>query len=326
LSGNTGGSRVAIDIDGGSSGTVVSGVTVLSGRIIAAISPTNGGSAPTQLTIRHNTLTSAVTGGTAGGAIDINSGTSHFIVAENRINGNVNGSNPGNGAGISVESGSSYGEIVGNDSYANAGSGIYLLSGLYLSVVGNNCSGNHQSGIGVNSASAPYPGRLSITGNTCNGNTYDGIDINEASGPQFIYINVQGNFLASNGPPPGGGGTGINLNFAVNVTVSSNTIFNNATAGINIVSCQNIAVTGNTVASNSQSNHGGYPGIYVSASSYSTFSGNISTNNGGTPSQSYGIQELGGSNWNTYSGNNTQNNISGGLSISGAQDQQAANL
>jgi parallel beta-helix repeat protein len=329
LSKSTAASRVAVDIDGGSSGTVVSNVTVNFGRIIAYV--TNGGSAPTQIQIRHNTLASAITGGTSGGAIDIDSGTSHFAVVGNIVNGDWNGLSPvqtaGNGAGISVETGSTYGEVTSNDTYANTGSGIYLLSGYYISVASNNCSLNQQSGIGVNSANAPRPGRLSITANTCNQNVYDGIDINEASGTNFIYITVQGNYLASNGPPPGGGGTGINLDYAANVAITSNTIFSNAYTGILLNSSQNIAVTGNLVANNSTSAVGTNPGIYLVSSTYNAFTGNICTNNGGTASQSYGIAESSSaSDWNTYTGNNDQDNVSGTLHILGTHDVQSGNL
>jgi len=329
LSKSTAASRVAVDIDGGSEGTVISNVNSNYGRIIAYV--TNAGSSPTQIQIRNNVLVSSITGGTSGGAIDINSGTSHFAVVNNVVNGNWNGQNPvqtaGNGAGISVETGSSYGEVTGNDSYANTGSGIYLLSGYYLSVANNNCSLNQQSGIGINSPNTPRPGRLSITGNTCNQNVYDGIDINEASGPSFIYISVQGNYLASNGPPPGGGGTGINIDYAANVAVSSNTIFNNAYTGILINFSQNISVTGNLVANNSRATPGSYPGIYLVSSTYNAITGNISTNNGGTAFQSYGIAESSSaSDYNTYTGNSTQDNISGSLHILGTHDLQTGNL
>jgi hypothetical protein len=182
LSASAAASRVAIDIDGGSSNTVVSDVTVNYGRIVAYV--TNMGARPTQIDIRHNVLTSAIVGGTSGGAIEINSGTSHFSVIGNRVNGNWDGKKPaqlaGNGAGIAVESSASYGQILENDTYANAGSGIYILSGLFISVAGNNCSANRQSGIGVNSNGDPRPGHLSITANICNQNVFDGIDVNEA--------------------------------------------------------------------------------------------------------------------------------------------------
>jgi parallel beta-helix repeat protein len=329
LSASAAASRAAIDIDGGSVGTVVSNAKINYGRIIAYV--TNGGPPPTQIAIRNNELISAITGGTSGGAIDINSGTSHFSVVGNRVNGDWNGKNPvqhqGNGAGIDVESNSSYGQILQNDSYGNTGSGIYILSGSYISVAGNNCSANRQSGIGINSAGTPRPGHLSITGNICNQNLYDGIDINEAGPVSYIYINIQGNYLAFNGPPPGGGGTGIILAYAANVAISSNTIVGNSVAGIWMDSSENIAVTGNVISGNSRTSSGAYPGILLISSSHNSISGNICTNNGAAPSQGYGIEEKdSSSDYNTYTGNNTQNNMKDGFHLFGTHDLQMGNL
>jgi parallel beta-helix repeat protein len=329
LSASTASSRAAIDIDGGSSDTVVSDVSVNYGRIMAYV--TNGGVPPTQIQIRHNVLTSAITGGTSGGAIDINSGTSHFLVVGNRINGNWNGKSPaqkaGDGAGIDVETGASYGQIAENDAYANTGSGIYLLSGQFISVSGNNCSGNRQSGIGVNSDVVPRPGRLTISGNVCSQNQYDGIDVNEAGPIKHIYISIQGNYLASNGPAPGGGGTGIFLAYAANVVVSANTIFDNSVAGIWLNSSENIAVAGNIISNNSRTNPGTYPGMLLVDSSRNPISGNVFTNAGGTPTQSYAVEERGpSSDYNNYTGNNTQNNMKQGLHLRGPHDVSFGNL
>lgn len=329
LSASAAASRVAIDIDGGSSNTVVSDVTVNYGRIVAYV--TNMGARPTQIDIRHNVLTSAIVGGTSGGAIEINSGTSHFSVIGNRVNGNWDGKKPaqlaGNGAGIAVESSASYGQILENDTYANAGSGIYILSGLFISVAGNNCSANRQSGIGVNSNGDPRPGHLSITANICNQNVFDGIDVNEAGPLKHIYVNINGNYLASNGPAPGGGGTGIVLAYAANVSISSNTIYNNSVAGIWMNSCENIAVSGNIISGNSRTGPGAYPGILLVNSSRNSFSGNISTNDGSNPTQGYGIEERDSqSDYNTYTGNNLRHNSKDGLHLLGAHDAQAGNL
>ncbi len=329
LSASNGASRVAIDIDGGSSDIVISDVNVNFGRIIAFV--THAGKPPTQIAILHNILTSAVTGGTSGGAIGINSGTSHFSVIGNRVNGNWDGKSPaqrpGNGSGIEVASGSSYGQISDNDTFANMGSGIFVLSGAYISVTGNNCSGNRQSGIGVNSDADPRPGRLSITGNICNENVYDGIDVNEAGPIKYIYVTINGNYLASNGPPPGGGGTGIVLAYAANVSIMGNTIFNNSVAGIWMSSSENIALTGNVISGNSRTNPGAYPGILLINSSRNAITGNILTNDGTTSTQGYGIEERDSlSDYNTYTGNNMQHNSKNGLHILGAHDAQAGNL
>lgn len=329
LSAGSGASRAAVDIDGGSTETVVTDISVNFGRIIALV--TNGGAPPKQIQIRHNVLTSALTGGTSGGAIGINSGTSHFAVVGNRVNGNWNGKDPvqkpGDGAGIDVESSASYGQILENDSYANAGSGIYILSGMYISVAGNNCSENRQSGIGVNSSGEPRPGRLSITANICNQNLFDGIDVNEAGPVKYIFVNISGNYLASNGPPPGGGGTGIVIAYAGNVSITSNTIFNNSVAGIWMDSSENIAISGNVIAANSRSNPGAYPGILLIKSSRNVISGNVFTNDGAAASQGYGIEERDPlSDYNTYMGNNLQHNLKTGLHLLGAHDVQTGNL
>jgi parallel beta-helix repeat protein len=328
LSASGAASRVAVDIDGGSIGTVVSDVVINHGRIIAYV--TNGGSPPTQFAIRNNQLTSGITGGTSGGAIDINSGASHFSVFGNRVNGNWNGKKPiqkpGDGAGISVESSASYGDISQNDSYANTGSGIYILSGSYISVANNNCSENRQSGIGINSNVIPRPGSLSITGNICNQNLYDGIDVNEAGPLKYINISIQGNYLSSNGPPPGGGGTGIVLAYAANVSISSNTIVNNAVAGIWLDSSQNIAVTGNIVSGNSRTASERYPGLLLIKSSRNSVSGNIFTNDGGTGRQGFGVEETDStSDYNIYTGNHAENNSKGAMRLFGVHDIQLGN-
>jgi parallel beta-helix repeat protein len=329
LSASGAASRVAIDIDGGSIGTLVSDVAINYGRIIAYV--TNGGSPPTQIAIRNSQLTSGITGGTSGGAIDINSGASHFSVVGNRVNGNWSGKKPiqkpGDGAGISVESGASYGQILQNDSYANTGSGIYILSGSNISVVNNNCSENRQSGIGINSNVIPRPGHLSITGNICNQNRYDGIDVNEAGPLKYINVSIQGNYLSSNGPPPGGGGTGIVLAYAANVSISSNTITDNSVAGIWLDSSQNIAVTGNIVSGNSRTASGNYPGLLLIKSSRNSVSGNIFTNDDGTGRQGFGIEERDStSDYNIYTGNHTENNSKGAMRLLGVHDIQLGNL
>jgi parallel beta-helix repeat protein len=325
LSGNSSASRVAVNIDGGSSNSTVTGTTAINGRIMAYV--TNGGAAPVQVTIQNNVLNSPKVGGTSGGGINIDSGTTHFSVAGNRVFGS-------DGAGISVATSAEFGSITHNDTYSNAGSGIYVISGLYMVITDNNCSSNSQSGIGLNSAVSPRPGRISLIGNTCTNNLFDGMDINEATGTQYIYIEVVGNYLGSNGSPSTGG-TGINIDNAANVTVSANTLFSNGTAGLLLNSSQNIAVTGNTFANSSQNGSSAClaafgvavcPGVLVYNSKFNSINGNISTNNGGTPSQSYGIQELGSSDYNAYTGNNTQNNVTGGITVLGAHDVQAGNL
>lgn len=325
LSASTSASRIAIDIDGGSTGTVVTKVSTMDGRIIALV--TNNGSAPTEIAIRNSTLVSPKVGGTSGGGLEINSEAAHFTVSGNRISSS-------DGAGIAIQSGSQYGTVVDNDTYSNAGSGIYAHSGLDISIAHNQCSSNGQSGIGLNTGNSPSPGRLSVVGNVCTHNAYDGIDLGQREGgTQFLYIELLGNYLESNGTPSTGG-TGINLENAANVVISGNTMFNNGTAGLFLNASQNIAVNGNIISNDSQDGSSacsGFgvpacPGIMVYNSTSNTFGANISTNNGGTPSQSYGIEEVGTSDYNTYAGNNTQDNISGGLSLVGSHDTQAANL
>src|SRR5579859_1614148 len=325
----------AIDIDGGSSGTVVSGVTT-NGRILSYVR--NGGTSPTQIAIRDNVLFSVRVGGTGGGAIEINAST-HFSVVGNQILPPA-GTPPSigagsDGAGIVVATNSNHGDVIGNDTEWNVGSGIYLLGAQDVTIIGNQCSNNGQSGIGVNSAFTPRPGRLTINSNICTHNRYDGIDINEGSGTQSVYLTIQGNYLASNGTPKTGG-TGVYLQSVANVVISSNTIFDNGTAGIWVNVSQNVAVTGNVVGNNSRNGPSACsptvktiscPGILVSGSLFNTFSGNISSNNGGSPSQSYGILEADDAcDFNTYTGNNGHDNIKGSLSILGKHDAQAANL
>ncbi len=103
LSASNSASRVAVDIDGGSDGTVVEGVNVNFGRIIAYV--TNGGSPPVNIAIRNNVVTSAVVGGTSGGAIEINSSTGHFTVVGNRVNGDWNGHRRGIGSELRPDRG-----------------------------------------------------------------------------------------------------------------------------------------------------------------------------------------------------------------------------
>jgi parallel beta-helix repeat protein len=325
----------AIDIDGGSSGTVVSSVTA-NGRILSYVR--NGGSSPTRIVIKDNVLFSVRVGGTGGGAIEINAST-HFSVVGNKILPPA-GATPSigagsDGAGIVVATNSNHGDIIGNDTEWNIGSGIYLLGAEDVTIIGNQCSNNGQSGIGVNSVFTPRPGRLSINSNICTHNRYDGIDINEGSGTQSVYLTILGNYLASNGTPKTGG-TGVYLQSVANVAISSNTIVDNGTAGIWVNVSQNVAVTGNIIGNNSKDGpvacsptvkNIACPGILVSGSSFNTFSGNVSSNNGGSPSQSYGILEADNAcDFNTYAGNNGQNNINGSLRILGKHDAQAGNL
>jgi len=331
LSANTGASRVAVNIDGGSVGTVVSNTTVLNGRIDALV--TNGGGAPTQITIKDNMLTSAKIGGTSGGAIDIDSGTSHFSIVENKINGNWSGPNPGDGAGIAIASGSSYGQISSNDIYANVGNGIFLESGQYISIGENTISDNQYPGIYLY-PTATAQGRVSITGNVITGNNNDGITVGSDTST-WSYVEIVGNHIESNGSAATGG-DGINIDGTANVVVSANTIFNNALVGILLYGSENISLTGNIVSNNSQASSSSCssylstacPGILVYGSSNNTVNGNISTNNGGGASQGYGVEEAdcgSSTNYNTYAGNNARNNALGEYYFCGANDTTSAN-
>jgi parallel beta-helix repeat protein len=327
----------AVQIDGGSSQTVVDGITSLHGRIIANVK--NGGKAPTQLFITKNILTGVRIGGTSGGSIEINSGTTHFSVVGNQLlpasDAPLTIGAASDGAGIAVATGSSYGEIIGNDTEWNGGNGIYLLNAEYVSIVGNQCSNNGQSGIDVGSHLMPKSSKLSLTANNCSHNRYDGIDVNESAGLNGVYITIQGNTLDSNGSPTTGG-TGVYLQSVTHVVISSNTILDNGTAGIWLNSSQSIAVTGNTI-SNSSRNGGkacgvtlktySCPGILIYASSYNIFGGNLADNTEATPTQSYGILEADdNSDYNTFTGNISRNNINGGFGISGRHDTQSGNL
>lgn len=330
-------SCTAVQIDGGSSHTVIEGITSLHGRIIANVK--NSGKAPTQLAITKNVLTGVRIGGTSGGAIEINSGTTHFSVIGNQVlppaDAPLTIGAASDGAGIAVATGSSYGEISGNDTEWNGGNGIYLLNAEYVSVIGNQCSNNGQSGIDVGSHLIPKSTRLSLTANNCSHNRYDGIDVNESAGLNAIYTAIQGNTLDSNGSPTTGG-TGIYLQSVSQVTISSNTILDNGTAGIWLNSSQSIAVTGNTISNSSKNGEKACgvtlktyscPGILIYASSHNTFSGNLADNTEATPTQSYGILEADDkSDYNAYSGNSSRNNINGGLGISGRHDTQSGNL
>jgi parallel beta-helix repeat protein len=196
-----------------------------------------------------------------------------------------------------------------------------------MAVSDNNCSGNRQSGIGVNSNVNPRPGRITISGNVCSQNLFDGIDVNEAGPIKYIYVSIVGNYLASNGPPPGGGGTGINLDYAANVTIASNTIFDNAAAGIWINECRSIAVTGNIIAGNSRAGSGSYPGVLLINSSHNSFTGNISTSGVGAATQSFGFEEHdASSDYNLYSANNTAGNVKEGLHLLGVHDIDNGNF
>jgi parallel beta-helix repeat protein len=196
-----------------------------------------------------------------------------------------------------VESGASFGRIADNDAYANTGSGIYVLSGQFITVVGNNCSDNRQSGIGINSAVIPHPGRLTITGNVCNENVFDGIDVNEAGSLTPVYASITGNFLGSNGPPPGGGGTGIILAHAANVVIAGNTITNNSVAG-----------------------------IWMDHSSHNAVSANVFTNYGTPDSQGYGIEERdASSDYNSFVGNTLDGDPARKIQLFGPNDLKGLN-
>ena len=327
----------AIRINGGSKAIVIDDISSDYGRIVANVS--NGGAAPEQITIKDCTLHSVRVGGTSGGALEINSGTTHFVVSGNRILPPA-GTAPkigdaSDGAGIAVATSASHGTISGNDSQWNAGNGIFMLSSQFVSIVGNQCSNNGQSGIDVSSAFTPRPSRLTITANICVHNRYDGLDINEAQGDNPLYLSIQGNHLEANGTPQTGG-TGIYLQSTSWVTMSANTVLSNGTAGIWLNRSERNVISGNTIISNSSNGAnacapivktGACPGVLLYGSSYNTITGNVSANAAGLETQAHGILETDAfSDHNVYTGNITTPNLLGGLTTSGAHDLKSDNF
>jgi len=262
-----------------------------------------------------NTLIStALNNNTSAGAIGVNAQSHDFEISGNEITAPT-------GAGIAIYNGSYQAIVARNVCVSAIGSGIYINSAQYITVQGNVCRSNGQSGIGLN-ASAPntfgYPSYCTVVGNICANNTYDGIDYNLAVGgaQHATWTTISGNVLTGNGSSSTGG-TGIYLGNADEVTISGNTIVGNNQQGVFLNSCNYCTVTGNTVVANGTNAANTLDGIYI-IGTFNTISGNTSTNNGGSANQRYGISEAGSTtNYNNIVGNSTNNNASGAVNIVG---------
>ena len=303
-------SRTAISIETNGTDVAIIGNSIIAGRIVTT------GSGPSGVRIHGNTLVSAKVGGTSGGAISIDGGTLDFSVTDNTVSA-------ADGAGIAILTNSMRGVVSGNLCRGNAGNGIFVDRGQYLTVSSNVCEANSQSGIGWNNASTlPRPQRSSLVGNICRGNEFDGIDIAvDNAVVRHIYLEVLGNHCEGNGTAQNGG-AGINIQFVGLCTVSGNQLFGNATHGMILYGAELCTIQGNVCTANGNIAPGTYDGIRLAGARNCTVSGNVSTNTSGGANQRYGIAEEAAADGNIITGNMCVNNINapgvllvGGFSI-----------
>jgi parallel beta-helix repeat protein len=263
------------------------------------------------------------------GAINLNATCTYFEVTNNRITGST-------GAGITIFNRANQGLVANNVcTGCVAGSGICIDSAFYLTIQGNICSGNGQVGIELspsNPSTYGYVSLCTITANICEKNVFDGIDYNLANAgtSQPTFTTISGNVLANNGSAANGG-TGIYLAFADETTVSGNTMVGNNQPGIFLNNSNYCTVSGNNVIANGTNSANTIDGICVYNSTFNSITGNNSTNNGGAPTQRYGISETVGvasttSNYNCIAGNNLNNNVSGPVNIHGGNTIVQGNM
>jgi parallel beta-helix repeat protein len=272
-----------------------------------------------------NVILSAAINDTTPGAININARSYDFEISGNEITGST-------GAGIGVFNGSYHGVISANVCVGATGNGISINSGQYLTIQGNVCRSNKQSGIGLNTNKADtfgYASYCTVTGNICSDNVYDGIDYNlindnGSSSPHATWTTISGNVLTGNGSAATGG-TGMYLANTDEVTICGNTVVGNHQQGLFLNGTNYCTVTGNTVVTNGTTAPNTVDGIYI-VGTFNTISGNNSTNNGGAVNQRYGIYEADGCNYNTIVGNNTNNNATGTIRTAGANTIVQGNM
>jgi parallel beta-helix repeat protein len=310
--------KVAVSVDGSNNFSIQDGMHVQGAIFVAQTTGCH------DFTICDNKLLStSLNNNTSAGAININARSYDFEIRGNDINAST-------GAGIAIYNGSYQAVIANNLCVSSVGNGIFINSAQYITVQGNICRSNGQSGIGLNPndpANFGYPSYCTITGNVCSNNVYDGIDYNlsGSASQHATWTTISGNVLSNNGTSATGG-TGMYLANADEVTICGNTVIGNNLQGLFLNSCNYCTVTGNTVVTNGTNAANTLDGIYI-IGTFNTISGNNSTNNGGGANQRYGISEAGsGTNYNNIVGNNVNNNATGGINTVGGNSLVQGNM
>jgi parallel beta-helix repeat protein len=201
--------------------------------------------------------------------------------------------------------GSSYNTCVGNICYYNAAAGIKVTDGGHDNTVGNNvCYDNDLEGIRLDASSYDNV----VEGNTVVGNGIEGTRSGISTDGSSKGV-ISSNLCKSNGLHGiyvAGGG----------FIVQNNLCETNKAAGIEVLSNNN-TVSGNICKNNNQLNSY-HRGIWIYNGNYNLVIGNRCFDDQASKTQKYGIYEEGTSNYNVIVFNDVRGNLTGGLSIVGA--------
>jgi hypothetical protein len=266
-------------------------------------------------------------GGNQPGGAGIGIGTGSRDVEAFLVEGNHCGGNAR--FGIFVESqttrAATGGRIIANTCEANRhGIGDCGMSGLV--VAANVCTGNHGSGIVVNTGTlSPIVGRDGeVGGNVCTANGEFGILFDTNLAPAGNSYAFRANRCDRNGK------AGIKLmsdarRDLAGISVVDNEIHGNGSLGVHVTTSgarvRDLAISGNRISANGQTNTAGYTqGIRIDApTDRFTIAGNSCWDPGPVQRQSYGIQLSAGVAFvaGHVTGNNVSGNAVGGLNVVG---------
>jgi parallel beta-helix repeat protein len=258
------------------------------------------------------------------------------------ISNNINSNNVSNNTftGIEITVDASHCVLDGNVIENNGEQGVWIKGDDCLAS-NNAVKDNTTEGILVDGTL-----RTSLLGNHVFSNTNAGIDLRGID--RFVVTNnlvennAQGILVQKSGPTPcrdgsvsnntsyANGNEGVIAIGTETTTFSANSISGNANGGFSLRGIQYCTINGNSVMNNGTTlahkfgiqlvDEGGQGCLA------NTFTGNNSSDNQNTPTQTRGIEELGAADRNVYLGNICRNNIDGQISTVGANDVIANNI
>lgn len=242
--------------------------------------------------------------------------------------------------GIEVTTDASHSVLEANVCEHNGGQGIWV-KGNDCAVSNNTVNNNSSEGILAQGAT-----RVSIEGNHVFSNASAGVDLRGVDkfvvSNNIVEANAQGIFARNEAAVPCTNGTignntssannneGLMMESTESTAIVGNTVSGNINGGMGLRGVQYCTITGNTVLNNGTASVHNY-GIQLNDHSgkvclANTFSGNNSSDNQATQSQSRGIEELGGADRNIYIGNICRNNTDGQISTVGPNSITANNI
>lgn len=257
------------------------------------------------ITISANTVTTNTQSG-----IELSANANNCVVQGNVSNANAE-------IGVWVKASNS--QVVGNLTRDNGAQGMLMQTVSNVLFANNQSLSNVSSGFDIRGTT-----NCSVTGNTARDNGTQGFIV-QKDGSVANTMGALSNNISSNNT-----NEGFIILTAAGFTISGNFSSANRAPGMDLRGLQYSAVTGNVVINNGTvSSH--QPGIQLKddGSAYclnNTFTGNNSSDNQSTHTQTRGIEELGNSNRNIFTSNVCLNNTDGQISTVGAGSITANNI